>query len=101
MITINEFEKLLESSENQFLDFKSKIYDFDNDERATSKFIKDIIAFSNTPRRKKGYIVFGVKVLEDGTKVHEGIPKLIDDAILQQKIKDKVTPIPKFNFYPI
>jgi len=85
------------------LDFKSELYDFKNDKRklVTAKFVKDVISFSNTIRTEISYIIFGIQELENGDIEFKGINRKIDDAILQDKIKDKVIPRPRFSFYTI
>jgi hypothetical protein len=97
---INTFERILSKSESSILDFKYRMYDFNDDKDfvKTSKFVKDVISFSNTVRNETSYIIIGVREEENGTKVYEGLDNFIDDAILQDKIKDKVYPRPHFKF---
>ena len=92
MINQAEFERLINMSETSTLDFKTKMYDFkdDNDLRKTAKFVKDIIAFSNTIRNESSYIIIGIEEKTDGTKEFHGLDKFIDDGILQDIVKDKV-----------
>ena len=101
MVTFIEFQRLIDMSESSTLDFKTKMYDFkvDKDLVNTAKFIKDIICFSNTIRNEKSYIIIGIEEKDDGTKVFHGIDENIDDAILQDKVKDKVFPRPHFIYY--
>ncbi|RUA17524.1 MAG: ATP-binding protein [Flavobacteriia bacterium] len=103
MLSISDFESLLGRSESAILDFKERFYDFENDsdKSATSKFVKDIISFSNTIRKETAYIIFGIKELEDGKLELIGINNRYDDAILQDKIKDKVISRPIFSYYTI
>jgi hypothetical protein len=103
MITIEQFEKLVERPESSVLDFKRQFYDFDNDRdlKATASFVKDIISFSNTIRSESAFIIFGIGEKGDGSKELMGIDKTVDDAILQNKIKDKVIPIPLFETYTL
>jgi hypothetical protein len=100
-MTNNQFEKLLLQQESSILDFKRSQYDFsnDNDNRKTAEFVKDIISFSNTIRTDRSYIILGVNANIDGTKELLGLDVHIDDSVLQQKIKDKVFPIPQFSYY--
>ena len=93
------FENLLNNPESSVLDFKKELYDFSNVD-ATAKFIKDIVSFSNTIRNATAYIVFGIKEL-DGALEMVGLDKGIDDAILQNKIKDSVFPRPVFSYSSI
>ena len=103
---IELFEYLLTQSESDTLDFKSEFYDFSGDtdkakEAKESKFIKDIISFANTKRDKSSYIIIGIK--ENGTSKKKellGVTAHPDDASLQEKIKDKVYPVPEFLYYP-
>jgi hypothetical protein len=102
-MNIQEFENHIASSESSTLDFKAELYDFENDKDKsnTAKFVKDIISFSNTIRTETSYIIFGVKKNENDESVLTGILKTIDDAILQDKIKDKVIPRPVFSYSTI
>lgn len=102
-MTISDFEKLLLQSESSILDFKRELYDLSNDidGAKTAKFIKDIISFSNTIRTETAYIIVGVDVKENGLKEFIGLNKNIDDSIFQEKIKNKVFPIPKFSYSTI
>jgi hypothetical protein len=102
MITQQEFEILVNMSESSILDFKTKIYDFDNDkEKAITDFVKDVISFINTIRNQSAYIIIGIEEKDDGDKVFHGIDKNIDDVIFQDKVKDKIFPRPVFSFNKI
>lgn len=96
-----KFEAILQKPESETLDFKRIQYDFmhDSGNTKTAKFVKDIISFSNTIRTETAYIVIGVSEEEDGSKNQTGLDKNIDDSIFQEKIKNKVTPIPSFKYY--
>ena len=98
-----EFGELLGGQNLRHSILKEDLYDFtnDHDDAKLAKFIKDVISFCNTIRQEKSYIVFGVKENQDGTKEKIGIPVKIDDAILQDKIKDKIYPRANFFFYTI
>jgi len=99
-MTDERFEEILSKSESSILDFKAELYDFSNDrdDIALAKFVKDVISFANTIREAPAYIIFGAKELQDNTKQKVGITKNIDDAIFQDKIKNKLYPIPNFNY---
>lgn len=99
-MTEQNFKELLSKPESSILDFKTDLYDFTNDTdgNITSKFIKDILSFTNTIRETSAYIIYGVKENQDSTKELIGITKNIDDAILQDKVKSKVHPLPKFQY---
>lgn len=102
MIRTKDFENILLQSETSILDFKKKMYDFDNEkQKANSDLIKDVISFSNTIRNETSYIVFGVKELEKGKLGLIGIESSVDEATLQQKVSSNVFPKPIFNYYHI
>jgi len=103
MICPIEFQKLIDMSESSTLDFKAKMYDFNDDKDLvkTSKFVKDIISFSNTIRNENSYIIIGIEETIDGTKIFHGIDENVDDSILQDKVKDKVFPRPQFIYYTL
>lgn len=100
-MTEEKFIELINGSESSILDFKREQYKLQNDpSNKTDEFIKDIICFVNTIREETAYIIIGVSN-ENGTKDLFGIDTDIDDAIFQQKIKDKVYPKPQFLYYTI
>lgn len=100
-MTDETFIEILNKPESSILDFKADLYDFtnDKDEVVLAKFTKDVISFTNTIREGPAYIIFGVKETPDNKKEKVGISKNIDDAILQDKIKTKLYPIPKFKYF--
>lgn len=100
---IKTLEKLLKEGESATLDFKQDFYEFSGDTREEklekdAKFIKDIISFANTIRLKTSYIITG---FDEKNRAITGISSFVDDSRLQEKIKDKVRPIPQFNAYEI
>ena len=101
MLSKKEFKNLLSNPESSILDFKRDFYHFNNEKnlKTTSAFIKDVVSFSNTIRYKTSYIIFGIDKLENGKNDLIGIKNIVDDAILQDKVKDKVYPRPVFLFY--
>lgn len=103
MISTNELITLLEKPESSTLDFKEAIYDFkkDKDLQITTKFVKDVISFSNTIRNSKAFILFGIKEKSDKNLELVGLNNSMDDSILQEKVKDKVFPRPFFNYYEL
>lgn len=103
MLTEKEFENLTGSPESSTLDFKKEMYDFRNDidSKNLSKFIKDVISFSNTIRSESSYIIVGIEQKQDGSKEFSGLTMSFDDAMFQDKIKDKVFPIPSFLYYQL
>lgn len=99
-MTNETFENILNNPESDILDFKREQYDFLNNsnEINTAKFVKDIVSFCNTVRTETGFIILGVSISENGEKELIGIDKFVDDAVFQEKIKNKVTPVPYFNY---
>jgi hypothetical protein len=99
-MNIQIFEQLLNKGECSTIDFKREMYSFEdsatyNKNMADVAFIKDILSMYNTRRETKSYILIGV----DNTKNIVGINKIYDNAFLQNRIIDKVAPIPNFSFY--
>jgi len=92
------FTRLLTQEESHILDFKQDNYDLlnDPDDKILSGFIKDVISFSNTMRDQTGYIITGVKSELGSSPDLHGTTRFIDEATIQQKVKDKVYPRPKF-----
>ena len=103
MLSVIEFESLLQRPESTLLDFKARMYDFSDDSelRSTAKFIKDVISFCNTIRAETSYIITGVEQGRSGEKILHGLVNDVDDAIFQDKVKDKVYPRPVFQYYSI
>lgn len=100
MLTIEEFKLIVQNTESTVLDFKRELYDFSRADNL-AKFVKDVISFANTIRNEKAYIIFGVIENQEGDNELIGIEKDIDDAILQDKLKNKVIPRPLFAYYSI
>jgi len=100
MLSAEDFEKLINSQESSILDFKLSMYDF-GDESGTAKFIKDVISFANTIRTESSFIVVGVGENTDKTKELTGLTKDFDDALFQDKVKEKIFPRPNFLYYTI
>lgn len=97
---------LIQMSESPALDFKRDLYDFsgtsqEHKYKNRTAFVKDILAFANTPRDGSAYIIIGVKKNEDGSKEKAGLDKHVDDNILQQQLEDWVYPHPKFCYHEI
>ncbi|WP_164905147.1 ATP-binding protein [Aequorivita ciconiae] len=83
------------------MDFKKELYDFQNHQDGTSKFIKDILSFCNTVRNETSYIIFGIKEMGDSSLDLLGISENIDDSILQEKARTKIFPSPGFKYYTL
>lgn len=98
MLTIKEFESLINSQESSILDFKSEMYNF-SDDTGVAKFVKDTICFSNTIRNDTSFIIIGIGEKDDKTKDLIGVSAVPDDSMLQDKVKDKANPRPNFAFY--
>lgn len=103
VLSTEEFEDLLKMPESTILDFKREMYDFANDTKGnvTADFVKDIISLSNAVRTETAHIIIGVEEDKDCKKTLLGLDNSIDDATLQEKVKNKVSPIPIFSFYKI
>lgn len=101
MLSVNDFEELLGNPESSVLDFKLSMYDLsrDGDGSNTAKIVKDVISFTNTIRTQTSYIIIGVEENLDGSKNLVGLDKKYDDAIFQDKVKDKANPKPSFLYY--
>lgn len=56
---------------------------------------------ANTIRSQAGYIIFGIKQVPGETAVFTGLSHVVDDAILQDKIKSRLMPRPEFHFYSL
>lgn len=93
-MTIDLFEKLINSQENEFLDFKSEHHSREKEE----DLIKDIISFSNTIRNENSYIIIGIQE-EESEKKLVGIKDHKDDANFQQTLENKIVPKPSFLYY--
>jgi len=104
MLTPSDLEQLCQQPESSILDFKQSFYDFTSngdEDKGTVAFIKDVMAMVNTIRSQAGYIIFGVKQVPGEAPVFVGLSQVIDDAILQDKIKSRVMPRPEFHFYSV
>ena len=90
---------MIKRPESATLDFKEQSYSFkkgDPDEDA--KFIKDILSFCNTIRDEEAYIIAGISHTPQQTDL-VGLSDFTDDAIFQQKAKDKIWPKAVFKSY--
>lgn len=100
---VSDFLTLCEKSEGPQFDFKSQLYDFSGEDkkekdRKRACFVKDILSMANTPRETPSYIVIGVKEHSNGSKTFLGISEHIDDAQLQEKLKNWTHPHPQFTY---
>lgn len=95
------FEFLLNSSENESLDFKSQQYEFINaDNGKKSELLKDILAFANAWRRTDAYILIGVIDGKGKLSSVNSINSHIDDAALQQFVNSKTNSPINFSYIP-
>jgi hypothetical protein len=103
MLTSFELEQLCLEAESPILDFKESFYEFGrgDDDKGTAAFVKDIMAMVNTVRSQPAYLVFGIKQVIGQAPIFIGISQVVDDAILQDKIKSKLNPRPEFLFYSL
>ena len=96
----NEFDKLLSKAESEILDFKQNGYDLSKSSGKNS-FIKDILAFANTPRSTVARIVIGVSWAPETGSTVIGLSRQFDDAEFQDAISEgRVQPRPKFRYIP-
>lgn len=103
-LTTDKLEKLLNIGESDIVDFKQEHYFFStsiSDKDKTADLVKDILCMTNTVRSDSAYILIGIKEDSNGKGIAVGISEdsIIDDATLQQKVKNKIYPMPKFVSY--
>lgn len=91
-----EFETLLKTSEGETLDFKTTLNLTEDEGRL--KFVKDVLCLYNTPRDVTAHIVVGVRKHADGTYDLVGVPGHPDSAFLMDQLKDRVHPVPTFQY---
>jgi hypothetical protein len=84
-----DIEKLLYSSESDWLEFKAEQYPL-NEDHQKAELIKDILAFANSHRSSDAYILIGVRENGSNKAVVVGIDEHHDDAMLQQLVNSKV-----------
>lgn len=98
--------QLFLQSESSTLDFKRDPYDFSETDpelkrRNRAAFVKDILAFANTPRKDSAFIVIGVKRHADGSIEKNGLTTHVDDNIFQQQLENWIYPHPKFGYHEV
>lgn len=95
-----DFEKLLAQAENEFLDFKETEYELSSSSGKNS-FIKDLLAFSNTPRDCVARIILGVSWTPESGSSVIGLSRQLDDADFQDALSEgRVQPRPSFRYLP-
>lgn len=79
--------------ENEFIDFKMKIYDWSNT-KSKADFLLDVISLSNSNANGDKYIITGVKVKPDGERIIKGIDKTSaeDSAVYQELVTENIEP---------
>ena len=88
---------LINRLESEDLDFKSREYNLSNS-YLQSRFIKDIVAMSNTPRSGPAYILLGVTERNGKATSIRGVDLHTDPADFQNVLKDRVAPVPRFTY---
>ena len=89
-MTNEELEFLLNAGEGTALDFKREQYAFQGANNSDkSELLKDILAFANSWRENKAYILIGVDEVKGGRGKVVGITDHLDDADLQQFVNSK------------
>ena len=89
-MTNEELDFLLNAGEGTALDFKREQYAFQRANNSDkSELLKDILAFANSWRENKAYILIGVDEVEGGRGKVVGITDHLDDADLQQFVNSK------------
>jgi hypothetical protein len=92
-----DFNHLLQQEEGEKFDFKRQL-DI-RDEKEKSKFVKDIISMANTLGDEPAFILIGVD--NKGAREAVGVTAHHDDATLQEIVKAKVNPVPRFSYRPL
>ena len=89
-MTNEELDFLLNAGEGTALDFKREQYAFQRANNSNkSELLKDILAFANSWRENKAYILIGVDEVEGRRGKVVGITDHLDDADLQQFVNSK------------
>lgn len=102
MLTAITIQELVNQPESSTLDFKRELYDFTgNADRANASLVKDVCAMANTIRSQTSYILFGVDAPIGSPASVVGMSSTIDDGIIQDKVKHKITPRPEFKYYTV
>ena len=88
---------LIECMENEiessYFDFKKDLYDFSVSE-SKQAFLIDVLSFANSHSKGDKYIITGIKLNKDNTRVFNGIKesKIKDGADYQSLINDNIEP---------
>lgn len=97
-MTEGEFVQLLARAESETIDFKQDHYDLP---ASRNELAKDILAMANTPRDRSAHIVLGVRWTPEAGSQVVGLPRQIDDTVLQDAISaGRLQPRPRFTYTP-
>ena len=97
-----QIKSLIQQPEGTALDFKSKLYEFQNaTDKKKSELLKDILAMANSWRGTTAYILIGVEEVKGGNNKLLGIQDHLDDANLQQFVNSKTQRAVVFSYYEI
>lgn len=97
MNNLEELDYLIESElENTRLDFKREFYH----KEKYNELIKDVMAMANAHVEDTKYIIFGVKLLEDGSRSFHSVQNIPDQANIEQLIHNNIEPTIELSFYP-
>lgn len=97
MTNQEELDYLIENEiENTKLDFKREFYH----KEKYSELIKDVMAMANAHVEDTKYIIFGVKLSEDGSRSFHSAQDIKDQAEIEQLIHNNIEPTIELSFYP-
>lgn len=97
MNNLEELDYLIENElENTRLDFKREFYH----KEKYNELIKDVMAMANAHVEDTKYIIFGVKLLEDGSRSFHSVQETPDQADIEQLIHNNIEPTIELSFYP-
>ena len=97
-VTEEEFRILITQPEAETIDYKSAAYLFPS---GRHKFVKDVLAMSNTPRATSASIVLGVAWSPESGSVVLGLDSQFDDADFQDQFPVTIQPRPRFTYFPL
>ena len=87
MKNLEELDYLIENElENTRLDFKCELYH----KEKNNELIKDVMAMANAHVEDTKYIIFGVKLLEDGSRSFHSVQNIPDQADIEQLIHNNI-----------
>jgi hypothetical protein len=102
LIGTDQITNLLQLPESATLDFKREFYDFSkSSDHADASLVKDVCSMINTIRTQTAFIIFGIDAQPGSSKSVLGLTSVIDDAIIQDKVKEKILPRVEFSYYSV